>query len=168
MVGTLPVGTEHSDAKGGNGADTDTVIFQAESATARRDSNACTPTARSARSRTFSKPSTTKSRASWTGTAARCACWIDGQASRDGRQRVLLPNMDRPVSEFAAEMGQQIGPRKVWFNKAETVVAVAMRRFSEKIDALGFHPIQPVEACTAAEQFVQTGVLRRGRGDRAT
>jgi hypothetical protein len=29
--------------------------------------------------------------------------------------------MDRPDSEFAAEMGTHIGPRKVWFNKAGAV-----------------------------------------------
>jgi DNA polymerase I-like protein with 3'-5' exonuclease and polymerase domains len=89
--------------------------------------------------------------------------WAEGQTSPDGRPRVLLPEMDRPDSEFAAEMSQHIGPCKVWFNKAETVVAVAMRRFSEKITALTFHPVQPIEACTAAEQFVQTGVLREDK-----
>jgi len=89
--------------------------------------------------------------------------WAEGQTSPDGRPRVLLPEMDRPDSEFAVEMSQQIGPRKVWFNKAETVAAVAMRRFSEKITALTFHPVQPIEACTAAEQFVQTGVLREDK-----
>ena len=94
---------------------------------------------------------------------AEMRVWAEGQTSPDGRPRVPLPEMDRPDSEFAVEMSQHIGPHKAWFNKAETVVAVTMRRFSEKIAALTFQPVQPIEACTAAELFVQTGVLREDK-----
>ena len=158
-----PWESEHSGAKGGNGGDTDTVIFQGESADSPPGFKClhahCAE--RSLKDVLESlddlKPGIVDRH------CGEMRVWIEGQASPDGRQRVLLPEMDRPDSEFAAEMGQQIGPRKVWFNKAETVVAVAMRRFSENITALTFHPVQPVEACTAAEQFVQTGVLREDK-----
>ena len=154
---------EHSGAKGGNGCDTDTVIFQGETADSPPGFKClhahCAERSLKEVLETFDeqKPGIVDRH------CREMRVWIDGQASADGRQRVLLPELDRPDSEFAHEMGQQIGPRRAWFNKAETVVAVAMRRFSENITVLGFHPVQPVEACTAAEQFVQTGVLREDK-----
>lgn len=154
---------EHSAAKGGNGCDTDTVIFQAESADSPPGFK-CLHAHCAERSLKEVLETLDDQKSGIVDRHCReMRVWIEGQASPDGRQRVLLPEMDRPDSEFAAEMGQQIGPRKVWFNKVETVVAVAMRRFSENITALTFHPVQPVEACTAAEQFVQTGVLREDK-----
>lgn len=89
--------------------------------------------------------------------------WLVGQKAQDGRPRVLLPGIGRPASEFAAEMGRHIAPRKAWFNKADAVVAVAMRQFSEKIVSLTFQQVQPVEACTAAEQFVETGLVCKNK-----
>jgi DNA polymerase I len=90
---------------------------------------------------------------------AQMRVWEPGALAGDGRPRVVLPQMNRPDSEFAIEMGSHIGPRNTWFNKTGRVVSVSLRRFSEKISALGFAPIEPVEACTAAEQFVETGVI---------
>ena len=154
---------EHSDGKGGNGRDSDTVIFQGESAD-------CPPGFRCLHAhcaeRSMKEALETLDERTPGIVDRHCRemrVWENGQASPDGRPRLVLPELDRPDSEFAAEMGGYLGPRKVWFNKAETVVGVALRRFSEKIVALSFHPIQPIEACTAAEQFVQTGVLREDK-----
>ena len=87
--------------------------------------------------------------------------WTGSEPASDGRARVILPEMGRPDSEFADEMGKQIGRRKVWFNKGGVVVSVETKRLSEKITALVFNPVSAVEACTAVEQFVETGVVRK-------
>jgi DNA polymerase-1 len=159
---------EHSDAKGGDGRDSDTVLFQPE----RGDEPPgfkCLHAHCAERSlRDVLDFLEERTHGCVDRHCREMRVWQEGQAAPDGRPRVLLPELDRPDSEFADELGTHVGPQKVWFNKAETVVAVAMRRFSEKIAALTFHPVQPVEACTAVEQFVQTGVLREDKesGDR--
>ena len=158
-----PWESDHSDANGGDGHDSDTVIFQGESADSPPGFK-CLHAHCAERSLKEVLEALDDARPGIVDRHCReMRVWIEGQAAPDGRHRVLLPEMDRPDSEFAAEMGQHIGPRKVWFNKAETVVAVALRRFSEIITALTFHPIQPIEACTAAEQFIETGVLREDK-----
>ena len=158
-----PWESDHSGAKGGNGGDTDTVIFQGETADSPPGFK-CLHAHCAERSLKDVLETLDDQKSGIVDRHCReMRVWADGQAAPDGRQRVVLPELERPDSEFAAEMSQHIGPRKVWFNKAETVVAVAMRRFSENITALGFHPVHPIEACTAAEQFVQTGVLREDK-----
>lgn len=158
-----PWAGEHSDAKAGDGGGTDTVIFQKDSSDTPPGFK-CLHAHCAERSLKEALEFLDDKKPGIVDRHCReMRVWQDGQSSPDGRARVLLPEMDRPDSEFAAEMSQNIGPRKVWFNKAETVVAVAMRRFSEKITALTFHPVAPIEACTAAEQFVQTGVLREDK-----
>ena len=87
--------------------------------------------------------------------------WEDGQLAGDGRPRVVLPTVGRPDSEFATEIGGYIGPRHIWFNKAETVVSVTLHKMSEKVTSLVFSQVTPVEACTAIEQFVETGVVSK-------
>ena len=86
--------------------------------------------------------------------------WTDGHQTMDGRPRVLLPGAGRPDSVFATEVGSHLAPRQVWFRKGNSVCTVAMRTVSEKITTLGFLPIQPVEAVTALEVFVETGGLK--------
>ncbi len=85
--------------------------------------------------------------------------WEAGQENMDGRPRILLPGLGRPDSEFAAEMGAAIGPRKQWFRKGAHVCSVEMREITEKVSSLVFAPVQPVEAVTAAEKFVEPGIL---------
>ena len=154
---------EHSDGQGGNGRKSDTVIFQGEAAD-------CPPGFKCLHAHCAERelkdvlvffdertPGIVDRH------CREMRVWEEGQAAKDGRPRVILPEMGRPDSEFAAEMGQHLSPRNIWFSKADTVVSVAFRRFSEKINALCFLPVQPVEACTSAEQFVETGVLREDK-----
>lgn len=160
---------EHSDGHGGDGRNSDTVIFQGESAD-------CPPGFKCLHAHCAERAlkdvlEALDDRAP--GIVDRhcreMRVWEEGQAAPDGRPRVLMPEVGRPDSEFAAEMGQHLSPRNIWYNKADTVVSVMLRRFSEKITALCFLSVQPVEACTAVEQFVETGVLREDKvtGDQA-
>ena len=87
--------------------------------------------------------------------------WTGSEPAPDGRPRVILPEVGRPDSEFADEMGKHIGARKIWFNKGGAVVSVVTNKLSEKITAQVFNPVTAVEACTAVEQFVETGVVRK-------
>jgi DNA polymerase-1 len=96
-------------------------------------------------------------------TCTEMRVWTESDPAPDGRPRVILPEVGRPDSEFADEMGKHIGARKIWFNKGGAVVYVENKRLSEKITALVFNPVLAVEACTAVEQFVQTGVVRKDR-----
>lgn len=93
---------------------------------------------------------------------SRLRKWETGQESGDGRPRVLLPGLGRPDSEFATEVGGLIGPRREWFQKSQRICSTAVRKVSEKSESLVFHPIQPIEAVTAAEQFVEFGILVKG------
>jgi DNA polymerase-1 len=86
--------------------------------------------------------------------------WTGSVPAPDGRARVILPEVGRPDSEFADEIGKHIGGRKVWFNKGGAVVSVETKRLTEKVTAQVFNQVSAVEACTAVEQFVQTGVVR--------
>jgi DNA polymerase I-like protein with 3'-5' exonuclease and polymerase domains len=58
-------------------------------------------------------------------------------------------------------MGACIGPRRQWFRKGTQVCTVGLREISEKVTALVFSSVQPVEAITAAERFAEIGVLRK-------
>lgn len=86
--------------------------------------------------------------------------WQDGQMDREGRPRIPLPGLDREDSEFAAEIAGVIEPKRIWFNKANRVVAISMVRHSEKAESLGFVPMEPVEARTAVEDHLQTGIVQ--------
>ena len=101
---------------------------------------------------------------------AHCAerrVWEDGQSNAAGRPRILLPADDRPDSVFADELGVVLEPKREWFLKSDSVVSVELRRLSEKVRALAFRTIQPVEARTAIEKHVETGflALERDSGD---
>jgi hypothetical protein len=112
---------DHSGANGGNGADTDTVIFQGET-TDSPPGFKCLHAHCAERSLKDVLEALDDQKPGIVDRHCReMRVWIDGLAAPDGRQRVLLPEMDRPDSEFAAEMGTHIGPRKVWFNKAGAV-----------------------------------------------
>ena len=89
--------------------------------------------------------------------------WQDGQKDRDGRPRIILPGNDREDSEFASEIGGLLAPKEVWFNKSERVVAVRLTRFSETAQTLGFQAVEPIEARTAVEDHVQTGIVQMDR-----
>ncbi|MCP5560198.1 MAG: bifunctional DNA primase/polymerase [Verrucomicrobiaceae bacterium] len=89
--------------------------------------------------------------------------WQTGQTDREGRPRIELPGLDREDSEFANEVAQIIAPRQVWFNKAERVVAVRLLRFSETSQSLGFQAVEPIEARTAIEDYLQTGIVQMDR-----
>lgn len=90
--------------------------------------------------------------------------WSEGQCAQDGRPRVVLPGLDRPLSHFAWCMGAHIGPRHNWFRRSDVVVTVETRRISEKVLATVFRAVQPSEACSAVEEFVETGSLLRDEG----
>ena len=101
---------------------------------------------------------------------AHCAerrVWEEGQTNAAGRPRTLLPADDRPDSVFADELGVVLEPKREWFLKSDAVVSVELRRLSEKVRALAFRTIQPVEARTAIEKHVETGflALERDSGD---
>lgn len=80
--------------------------------------------------------------------------------SPDGRPRVVLPGMGRPDSEFASEVGSLLAPRECWFAKGDEIVRVAMREFSETVKQLALDLVEPVSACTDAEQHVEVGVTQ--------
>jgi DNA polymerase-1 len=95
--------------------------------------------------------------------AANCTTlrvWSQGQQGAKGRQRILLPGLGRADSEFCREVGTDIGPRQIWFTKADNVCSVGMKNITARISALVFSPILPVEAITSAETFIETGVLK--------
>ena len=81
------------------------------------------------------------------------------QNTGDGRPRIVLPGPNRPDSTFAAECGQILGPKNVWFRKGDLVVEVRQKVLSENVTHLGFHPLRPVEVCTAIEQYIEIGNL---------
>ena len=87
--------------------------------------------------------------------------WNSGATAPDGRPRVVLPGLGRPDSEFATEIGTLIAPHECWFAKGEDVVRVAMREFSEQVKQLVFNPVEPVSACTDAEQYVEAGITQK-------
>ena len=86
--------------------------------------------------------------------------WAPGARSPDGRPRVVLPGMGRPDSEFAVELGSLLAKREYWFAKGDEIVRVAMREFSETVKQLAFNSVEPVSACTDAEQHVEVGVTQ--------
>ena len=91
---------------------------------------------------------------------AEMRVWSKGQTDLEGRPRVVLPCLTREDSHFATEVAGILAPKRVWFNKAERVVSVCVRRLSENIESLVFWPMEPVEARTAIEDHLQTGVLQ--------
>jgi DNA polymerase I-like protein with 3'-5' exonuclease and polymerase domains len=91
--------------------------------------------------------------------------WEPGQFSKDGRPKVILPGPGRPDSEFANEIGVVVSPKHQWFNYGEQVVILRVVSLGEDYEYFGFHPLQPVEAGTNLEQFVQTGRLKRDHDD---
>jgi DNA polymerase I len=95
--------------------------------------------------------------------AANCRSmrvWNPGQNGLGGRRRILLPGMGRPDSEFCEEAGADIGPRELWFRKGNYVCEVAVRSITEDVTGLVFSPIEPIEAVTSIERFMETGVTR--------
>ncbi len=95
--------------------------------------------------------------------AANCRAvrvWSPGQTGVGGRLRIILPGLGRPDSEFCGEAGADIGPRELWFRKGSYVCEVAVRRITEDVSGLVFAPIEPIEAVTAIERFMEPGVLR--------
>ncbi len=89
--------------------------------------------------------------------------WQEGQKDRDGRPRLVLPGTEREDSQFAAEVAEVLAPKEVWFNKSDRVVSVRLTRFSETAQTLGFQSVEPIEARTAIEDHVQTGIVQMDR-----
>lgn len=101
----------------------------------------------------------------------------------DERPFVRLPGEGRLVSEFAAEVGDLIGSRNIWFDRTSQVVAVRVTRElaarpavkekepegqkrSRYVEWTGFVPVDKHAAITTAERYINPGVLRRdGDGD---
>ena len=80
---------------------------------------------------------------------AHCAerrVWEDGQKNAKGRPRILLPANDRPDSVVAEELAGILAPKNEWFLKSDAVVSVELNQLSEKIRALVFRTLQPIEA----------------------
>jgi DNA polymerase-1 len=95
--------------------------------------------------------------------AANCRsmrAWNPGQNGSGDRRRILLPGLGRPDSEFCEEAGADIGPRELWFRKGNYVCEVAVRSITEDVTGLVFSPVEPIEAVTSIERFMETGVTR--------
>jgi DNA polymerase-1 len=95
--------------------------------------------------------------------AANCRAmraWNPGQNGLGGRRRIILPGLGRPDSEFCEEAGADIGPRELWFRKGNYVCEVAVRSITEDVTGLVFATIEPIEAVTSIERFMETGVIR--------
>jgi DNA polymerase-1 len=86
--------------------------------------------------------------------------WQKGQADSEGRPRIVLPGLDREDSQFAREIADVIAPKHIWFIKGNRTVSIALVRFSEKAESLGFVPVEPIEARTAVEDHLQTGIVQ--------
>ena len=86
--------------------------------------------------------------------------WQKGQADCEGRPRIVLPGLDREDSQFAREIADVIAPKHIWFIKGSRTVSIAMVRYSEKAESLGFVPVEPIEARTAVEDHLQTGIVQ--------
>ena len=86
--------------------------------------------------------------------------WQKGQADCEGRPRIVLPGLDREDSQFAREIADVIAPKHIWFIKGSRTVSIAMVRYSEKAESLGFVPVEAIEARTAVEDHLQTGVVQ--------
>ena len=87
--------------------------------------------------------------------------WGEGQASDDGRPRVVLPGNGRTDSQFARAVGEQIEANKVWFNHNHQTVVIRPVEVTENLKTVGFHALKPIEAGTDLEQYIETGLLRQ-------
>ena len=151
---------DHSDAKGGNGAGTDTVIFQKESG---ENPPGFKCLHAHCANRTIQHVLCALDDATPGIVDRRCRemrVWAPGARSPDGRPRVVLPGIGRPDSEFVSEVGSLLAPRERWFTKGDEIVCVGEREFSEGVKQLAFHPVEPVSACTDVEQHVEVGITR--------
>ncbi|MFZ4766766.1 MAG: bifunctional DNA primase/polymerase, partial [Roseimicrobium sp.] len=86
--------------------------------------------------------------------------WEKGQADGEGRPRIVLPGLDREDSQFAREVADIIAPKHIWFIKGSRTVSIALVRYAEKAESLGFVPVEPIEARTAVEDHLQTGIVQ--------
>jgi len=87
--------------------------------------------------------------------------WVEGQVSEDGRPRIVLPGCGKPDSKFAAEVGEQIEGKEVWFNHNHRTVIIRSVETTEELTTVGFHALKPIEAGTDLEQYVETGFLQQ-------
>ena len=83
------------------------------------------------------------------------------------RAQLELPTVNRPESNFAHELGAEIGPAEQLFQYDNPVVEIIDEKFSGQSDrfklargGLKFQPLSPVRAKTWFEQYVQTGVFQ--------
>jgi hypothetical protein len=79
--------------------------------------------------------------------------------------QIRLPALNRPESQFAAEVGQLLGQRQVLFRLDDRLVEVEQEQFDGELDqfklargGLKFRTLTATRAKTWLEQFVQTGI----------
>jgi hypothetical protein len=88
---------------------------------------------------------------------------VAGSESAPQRPRVELPGPGREISEFAADVGRVMGPRRVWFVKGDQVVEIRQQQFSKTVRSVVFHMLTANETRTVIEQHLQTGHWRKSR-----
>ncbi len=86
--------------------------------------------------------------------------WSEGQQDTKGRKRVVLPGAGRELSEFASEVGDIVGPGRIWFCKGQEVVQIREEKISHSARTLVFHVLDANETRTVIEDHVQTGFLK--------
>ncbi|MFN0130835.1 MAG: DNA polymerase [Verrucomicrobiales bacterium] len=85
-----------------------------------------------------------------------------GSTAPDGLPRIVLPTAGRSVSEFAAEAGAVIGPKREWYVRTEEVCRVAEIHVGSRI-AMVFRKVDTPYARTGLEAFAETGIVTRDR-----
>jgi DNA polymerase I len=90
---------------------------------------------------------------------SRSRLFVPGEKTEDGRVRILLPTIGRPVGSFASEVADAVAPQHKWFVKDNIVVEPRSVSPNEKLTYFGIAPITATEICTAVEQFVETGKI---------
>jgi hypothetical protein len=82
------------------------------------------------------------------------------QKAANRKPRIILPGKGRPDSEFATGMGRALSPHHAFYRRDDDVVQIRKREFDDKISFLGFDILKPVEAVTAVEEYVETGIMQ--------
>jgi hypothetical protein len=81
--------------------------------------------------------------------------------SKDGRPQIPLHGPYREMCDFAADVGKAIRPENVLFVRGDVVVVVREKQVVQKIKTTDFHPLGPIEARCAIQDYVQ--VVRKSK-----
>ncbi len=96
------------------------------------------------------------------GHCSRLRSHQNGHRAEDGRPRIALPKIGRPVGEFAAEAATAIRSLHKWFVTDGRVVEPRTIT-KEKLTYFGVPTLKPFEICAGIEQFIETGVIVNDR-----